>query len=162
QGVNSDGSFPSNLIYLLKTTDMARNVRFIEFDNAIFDSQTRGDDSIVRLETDSTSFPSSGGMQTGLWSFSLPTNSFASGALGDTLTSFAGGLFENQGQTTLFEFLRAGATASYGTVVEPCNYLEKFPDPLVYFYQHRGFSVAEAYYQSVRNPYQGLFVGEPL
>ena len=31
-----------------------------------------------------------------------------------------------------------------------------------YFYQKRGFSLAEAYYQSVLNPFEGLFVGEPL
>ncbi|HUC86079.1 MAG TPA: hypothetical protein VL970_12855, partial [Candidatus Acidoferrales bacterium] len=58
--------------------------------------------------------------------------------------------------------LEAGATASYGTVVEPCNYTYKFPDPMVYFYQNRGFCMAEAYYQSLANPYQGLIVGEPL
>jgi hypothetical protein len=47
-------------------------------------------------------------------------------------------------------------------VVEPCNYLEKFPSPRSYFYQARGFSVAECYYLSVTNPYQGLLLGEPL
>jgi hypothetical protein len=58
--------------------------------------------------------------------------------------------------------LNAGAAGSYGTIVEPCNYLQKFPDPLVFFYQTRGFSLAEAYYLSILNPYQGLIVGEPL
>src|SRR6185295_12397327 len=64
--------------------------------------------------------------------------------------------------TTLLKFLYAGAAGSYGTVVEPCNYLEKFPSPQNYFYQARGFSLAECYYQSLTNPYQGLIVGEPL
>src|SRR6185295_12181591 len=64
--------------------------------------------------------------------------------------------------TTLLKFLYAGAAGSYGTVVEPCNYMEKFPSPQNYFYQSRGFSLAECYYQSVTNPYQGLIVGEPL
>ena len=58
--------------------------------------------------------------------------------------------------------MEAGASGSYGTVVEPCNYTQKFPDPVDYFYQARGFSLAEAYYQSVLNPFEGLFVGEPL
>ena len=40
--------------------------------------------------------------------------------------------------------------------------MQKFPNPLDYFYQNRGFCLAEAYYQSVQNPYQGLLVGEPL
>ncbi|HTA30360.1 MAG TPA: hypothetical protein VK731_07735, partial [Candidatus Cybelea sp.] len=66
------------------------------------------------------------------------------------------------GQTPLLAFLEAGASGSYGTVVEPCNYTYKFPDPMVYFYQNRGFCLAEAYYQSLANPYEGLIVGEPL
>ena len=40
--------------------------------------------------------------------------------------------------------------------------MQKFPNALDYFYQQRGFSLAEAYYQSVQNPYQGLLAGEPL
>jgi hypothetical protein len=58
--------------------------------------------------------------------------------------------------------MNAGAAGSYGTVTEPCNYFEKFPSPQAFFYQLRGFNVAEAYYQSVTNPYQGVVVGEPL
>ena len=72
-------------------------------------------------------------------------------------------MFEDSGgQTPLLAFLNAGAAGSYGTVVEPCNYTQKFPDPRDYFYQDRGFCLAEAYYQSLLNPYQGLLVGEPL
>ena len=62
----------------------------------------------------------------------------------------------------LLAFLNAGACGSYGTVTEPCNYLQKFPSPQDYFYQARGFSLAECYYMSLANPYQGLIVGEPL
>jgi hypothetical protein len=62
----------------------------------------------------------------------------------------------------LLVFLNAGASGSYGTVVEPCNYIQKFPSPQDYFYQARGFSLAECYYMSLANPYQGLIVGEPL
>src|ERR1019366_6825623 len=69
---------------------------------------------------------------------------------------------EDSGQTPAIAFLEAGASGSYGTVVEPCNYTQKFPDAVDTFYQRRGFSLAEAYYQSVLNPFEGLFVGEPL
>jgi hypothetical protein len=82
--------------------------------------------------------------------------------VGDSLTSFGGDILENIGQTTGLAFLEAGAAGSYGTIEEPCNYTQKFPDPVDYFYQTRGFSLAEAYYQSVLNPFEGLFVGEPL
>src|SRR5205823_388637 len=80
----------------------------------------------------------------------------------DNLTSYGGLIFVNSGHLSILSLLAAGASGSYGTVTEPCNYLEKFPSPQNYFYQSRGFSLAECYYQSVTNPYQGLLVGEPL
>ena len=92
----------------------------------------------------------------------MPGNAFVPGAMGDSLTSYAGYILDPAGQTTLLAFLEAGAAGSYGTVTEPCNYRQKFPNPLDYFYQQRGFCLAEAYYQSLWNPYQGLLVGEPL
>jgi uncharacterized protein (TIGR03790 family) len=162
RGVASGSTFPTQTVYLEKTSDQARNVRFIAFDNAIFDTRIRGDNSLVRIDSDSTSFTDTFGLLTGFMLYAFPTNAFIGGALADTLTSYAGDLFENSGQTPLLVFLEAGASGSYGTVVEPCNYTEKFPDPLDYFYQARGFSLAEAYYMSLRNPYQGVMVGEPL
>jgi hypothetical protein len=117
---------------------------------------------VTRTNTDSTAFTNLFGLLTGLANFSLATNAFVSGGLDDSLTSFGGYILENSGQTPLLAFLEAGAAGSYGTIVEPCNYTQKFPDPVDYFYQTRGFSLAEAYYQSVLNPFQGLMVGEPL
>jgi hypothetical protein len=59
--------------------------------------------------------------------------------------------------------LEAGATGSYGTVVEPCNLLEKFPHPAVVMNRYlRGETLIEAYWKSVLMPGQGIFVGEPL
>jgi uncharacterized protein (TIGR03790 family) len=162
RGVASDSTFPTQAVYLAKTSDASRNVRYVEFDNTILSSRVRGDNALSRTNTDSTSATNLLGLQTGLATLTLPTNAFAPGAMGDSLTSYAGLLFENSGQTTLLSFLHAGAAGSYGTVTEPCNYLQKFPDPRNYFYQCRGFCLAEAYYQSVQNPYLGLLVGEPL
>lgn len=162
QGVAGDGSFPAQPVYLEKTSDPVRNVRFYEFDNAIFNARLNNDDSLIRTNTDSTAFTNLLGEMTGMINYSVPSNAFVAGAIADNLTSYGGYLFVPDNQTTLIEFLDAGASASYGTVVEPCNYPQKFPNPLDYFYQNRGFSIAEAYYQSLGNPYQGLIVGEPL
>jgi len=162
QGVASDSTFPTQTVYLAKTSDPARNVRFVEFDNAIFSTRIRGDSSLVWTNTDSTSATNLLGLLTGLSNLSLPNGTFIPGAIGDSLTSYAGALFDAGGQTSLLAFLEAGATGSYGTVAEPCNYTQKFPNPLDYFYQSRGFCLAEAYYQSVQNPYMGLTAGEPL
>jgi uncharacterized lipoprotein YmbA len=92
----------------------------------------------------------------------IANSSFVPGAAADNLTSFGGQIFENSGQLDILALLKLGAAGSYGTVIEPCAYLGKFPAPQNYFYQARGFSMAECYYQSVTNPYQGLLVGEPL
>ncbi len=162
RGVASDSTFPTQAVYLARTSDVARSVRFVEFDNAIFASRVRGNDALVWVNSNATSFTNLLGLMTGLAGLALPTNAFVSGAISDSLTSFAGKLFENSGQTPLLAFLNAGASGSYGTVFEPCNYTQKFPDPRVYFYQERGFCLAEACYQSLLNPYQGILVGEPL
>ena len=162
-GVASDGSFPTQRVWLAKTTDVFRNVRYPEFDNAIFDGRVAGNLSIGRTNSDLPyGLTNLLGYQTGLATFNILSNAFRPGAIADSLTSYAGILYENNGQTTLLAFMNAGACGSYGTVVEPCNYPQKFPSPEGYFYQARGFNLAESYYQSLVNPYQGLIVGEPL
>jgi uncharacterized protein (TIGR03790 family) len=64
---------------------------------------------------------------------------------------------------SILRWLDAGATASYGTVVEPCAFPQKFPHPAIVIDRYtRGESLIEAYWKSVAWPGQGLFVGEPL
>lgn len=85
------------------------------------------------------------------------------GALGDHLTSFGGRLTEAHGQSTALEWIAAGATASHGTVSEPCAHLQKFPHPQwLALHYLQGSTAIEAYWKSVRWPQQGLFIGEPL
>jgi hypothetical protein len=60
-------------------------------------------------------------------------------------------------------WLEAGASGSYGTVVEPCNFPAKFPDPGLALSAYRdGVTLIEAYWRSVAMPGQGVFIGEPL
>ena len=164
RAVTADDSYPTQTVCLAKTDDPFRNVRFTEFDNSVFENQVIGHLAVLRTNTDSTGFTNLAGLQTGLFQFAVPTNGFVPGALADTLTSYSGDLFEFEitDQTPVLGFLESGASASYGTVVEPCVYTQKFPDPVDYFYEARGFSLAEAYYQSLLNPFEGIFVGEPL
>lgn len=162
QGVRSDGTFPDAPVVLAKTSDPLRRIRFVEFDDACFNTQLRGNYQVIRVDEDSP-LGRSGllGYQTGLAYFSIGSDVFVPGAMADSLTSFGGQLF-NGGQTTALAFLQAGAAGSYGTVAEPGANLAKFPHPQNYFYQARGFTLAECYYQSLQLPYQGLVVGEPL
>ncbi len=102
--------------------------------------------------------------QTGLAQLrGLEQLSFLPGALADHLTSFGGVLDGTGGQSTALEWISAGATASHGTVSEPCNHRQKFPHPQVLLLSYlQGSTAIEAYWRSVLWPGQGLFVGEPL
>jgi uncharacterized protein (TIGR03790 family) len=158
----SDSAFFTQTVYLVNSGAYPRNLRYIFFDNTVFDTRLRGNYSVQRTNVyQSSDLPYMGGYENGI-QLGAPTTNFAPGALADQLTSYGGQLFEQSDHTTSLQFVSAGADASYGTVVEPCLYFEKFPSPQVFFYQARGFSAGESYYQSVTNPYQGLLLGEPL
>ncbi len=94
----------------------------------------------------------------------LETLNFMPGAIADHLTSSGGRLDSNsKGQMSVIAWIEAGATGSYGTVSEPCNHWQKFPNPeLLVKYYLAGNTLIEAYWKSVYWPAQGLFVGEPL
>ncbi len=163
QGVASDGTFPTNPMILARSDDRLRNVRYPEFDDAIFDARLYGRPVVVRTNTNLfLGLGRLAGYQTGLQLFSNAPGVFVPGAMADSMTSYGGDLFQPNDQTTLLSFLLAGASGSYGTVVEPANWPQKFPSARDTFYQGRGFSLAEAYYQGITNPFQGLLVGEPL
>jgi uncharacterized protein (TIGR03790 family) len=93
----------------------------------------------------------------------LDTVRWVPGALADHLTSFGGQLDELGGQMSALAWIASGATASYGTVSEPCAHLQKFPHPQVLLLNYaQGSSAIEAYWRSVAWPQQGVFIGEPL
>ncbi len=92
-----------------------------------------------------------------------PPPQWVPGGLGDHLTSYGGSLADARGQGTALDWIASGATASHGTVSEPCNHLQKFPHPQVLLRQYvQGSTAIEAYWKSVAWPQQSLFVGEPL
>lgn len=93
----------------------------------------------------------------------LDTLGWVPGALADHLTSFGGRLDSKNGQMTALEWIASGATASYGSVSEPCSHPQKFPHPqLLLSHYAQGSTAIEAYWKSVAWPQQGVFIGEPL
>jgi uncharacterized protein (TIGR03790 family) len=163
QGVAGDGTFPQQPVVLAKSSDVARNIRYVYFDNAIFNANILGASSIFRTNTDSVGLPGGCmGYETGQADFSVPVGTFVPGAVADSLTSYGGVIFGSISQTNELAFIDGGAAGSYGTVSEPEDDTQKFPNPQVYFYQGRGFNLAESYYQSISEPFLGLIVGEPL
>jgi uncharacterized protein (TIGR03790 family) len=172
RGVASDDTFPTGTGYFVRTTDPARSVRWPSMVQTLSDWDP-APDGLALSYTDNSAGGASDSLTgktdvllylTGLASVpSIGTNTYAPGAVADHLTSYGGILTAPSGQMSVLRWLEAGATASFGTVVEPCNYTEKFPDPSILLdHYYRGETLIEAYWKSVSWPGEGIFVGEPL
>ena len=148
--------------YFLKTSDTARSSRAL-----FFPKSARIDAKKLELKTLDADFIKD--KHDVMFYFTgqsqvegLDTLTFMPGAIADHLTSFGGDLL-GTGQMSSMKWLDAGATGSYGTVSEPCNYWQKFPNPRVVLQHYlAGETLIEAYWKSVKWPAQGVFIGEPL
>ncbi len=163
RGVASDSSFPRGTAYLLQTSDHNRTVRINNVEQPRSEQLTEQ----VRLELLKQDFIRN--KKDVLFYFTglakvpvFNTNRYLPGAIADHLTS-AGGVLTGSGQMSALRWLEAGATGSYGAVVEPCNFTSKFPVPEIVIGRYlRGESLIESYWKSVAMPGQGIFIGEPL
>lgn len=162
RGIASDGSNPAGTAYLVSTSDKARNVRAAGYGMLHAQMQRILPTQIVESNALENK-PDVMFYFTGLPHVpSLLSNTFLPGAIADHLTSAGGELFGGSQMSSL-RWLEAGATGSYGTVVEPCNFAAKFPAPAIVMTRYlQGETLIEAYWKSVLMPGQGLFIGEPL
>jgi uncharacterized protein (TIGR03790 family) len=162
RGVAADGTEPSGTAYLVRTHDSARNVRASGYADAAALLSNRM--KIVLVE-DAIRAPFRDVLAYFTGSAHVDELSmlgFLPGAAADHLTS-SGGRLDGSRQMSALDWLRQGATASYGSVSEPCNQPGKFPNPAVLLnHYRRGDTLLEAYWKSVEMPGQGLFIGEPL
>lgn len=170
-GLAADGTHPKGDGFAFRTFDVARSVRFQEFQAATAEMAGRVNQTYEDCRAPNCS---DWGYLVGhanvltYWQsiarvVNLTTNTFLPGAVGDHLTSYGGILTNTSGQMPCLEYTEAGATASFGTVVEPCNFCQKFPDPSVFWpFYAAGEALVGAYWKSVAWPGEGLFVGEPL
>lgn len=165
RGVAADGTRPTGTGYLLSTGDRARNRRAASFPLAqqVVSPQFDFDVEILRsdalLDKQDVMFYFTGVTRVE----HLDTLKFLPGAIADHLTSFGGKLTEKSGQMSSLRWLEAGATGSYGTVVEPCNFPQKFPNAGLAMETYlNGATLLESYWQSVLWVGQGVFIGEPL
>lgn len=164
RGIAADGTFPRAAGYLVSTSDKNRNVRAATYADIIPYYRA----SPLALEIVKADFIQN--RKKVLFYFTgtkqvraLETIRFIPGAMADHLTS-AGGLLTDSGdQMSSLRWLEAGATGSYGTVAEPCNFPAKFPHPAIVIGRYlRGETLIESYWKSVAWPGEGLFIGEPL
>jgi len=123
RAIESDGSFPSGTAYLLSTSDKARNVRSAWY--PMVEQMFKGPLHVRALREDALR-----DKKDVLFYFTCGAKVEGAGhpvrgAIADHLTSTDGH------QMSALRWLEAGATGSYGTVVEPCNIPQKFPHPPV-------------------------------
>ena len=171
RGALAQQTLPPGDGYFIRTTDARRSdPRYADFRAVV--SQWNHQNGLKMAFVDNSAGPTRDYMQntphvlfyeTGLEQVpAINTNQYVPGALADHLTSFGGDLLASS-QMSILDWIRAGTTASYGTVTEPTANRFKFPQATVlvrqYFY---GNTALEAFNKSVLIPYQGVFVGEPL
>lgn len=160
----ADGTCPAGTVYFMESTDMARTgPRQPGFRSAAAALAKLGVKAEVIAGVLPKDKPDVAGAMIGIASFNWKESgsTLLPGGFCDHLTSF-GGVMTGAGQTVLSEFLRGGAAGACGTVTEPYNTPVKFPTPFLHVYYASGGSLGEAFYQSVRAPYQQLLVGDPL
>ncbi len=162
RGVASDGTHPDGTGYLMITSDRARNVRARFYNGILLMQSDRF--RLHILKADSLQYRRDVMFYfTGLARVAdIDTNTYLPGAIADHLTS-AGGKLTDSPQMSSLRWLEAGATGSYGSVTEPCSFVEKFPRPNIVINRYlNGETLLESYWKSVQWPGQGLFIGEPL
>ena len=161
RGRDSDGTAPNGTVYLITNSDVRTQCRLWEFPAVV---RELGDLGVTAMITNA--LPAGGqpiaGVLHGLADLDLRgERTFAPGCMAEHLTSY-GAAFDVGGQTKLTTWLKAGATASAGTVTEPMSIWAKFPHARYFVHAATGCTVMESFYLAVRCPLQFLPVGEPL
>jgi len=162
RGIASDHTSPPGTAYLMSTSDPLRNVRVYSYPRIVQNLGLVFSLQVIQADVLENK-PDIMFYFTGLATIKkIKTNHFRPGAIADHLTSY-GGMLTDSPQMTILRWLEAGATASYGATVEPCNFPQKFPHPGVVMQHYlAGETLLEAYWKSVAQPGQGIFIGEPL
>ncbi len=165
KGLSSNKTYPNGTSYLMNTSDAVRRIRATYFNSLLLGKVISPYVNVTKVSADYIQKPDILFYFQGL--AKVPniggSNIYLPGAIADNLTSFGGVLDGTKGQTVILDFIKAGATGSFGTVSEPAAYLSKFPDPRIIMVKYAsGETLIESYWKSVLQPYQGLFVGDPL
>lgn len=161
RGVRADCTKPAGTVYFVTSDDVRSKCRQWQFSGAQKELHAMGINSVI---TDN--FPVKAedvmGMMMGAALVSPGRVSrYLPGCMAEHLTS-AAAVFHAAGQTKLTDWLKAGVTASAGTVTEPMSIWTKFPNARFFAHYGAGCSMIESFFQSVRCPLQILIVGEPF
>jgi hypothetical protein len=160
RGQQSDHRGQRQGIYFVTSDDVRSTCREWQYAPAVEELKLRGIEAVV-----TTNFPAGAQNVMGLMMGAETADpsaiqSFAPGAMAEHLTSWSAEFQKPQTKAT--EWLKAGATASAGTVVEPYSNPNKFPAARFYCHYASGCTILESFYQSIACPLQSLLVGDPM
>jgi hypothetical protein len=160
RGVSSDYRGLRSGFYFVTSDDVRSKCREWQFAPAVEELKARGVTATV-----TTNFPAGEKNVMGLLMGAEEVDpsqigSFAPGAMAEHLTSWSAEF--QRPQTKVTEWLKAGATASVGAVVEPYSNHNKFPSARFYAHYTSGCTMLESLYQSIACPLQTLMLGEPM
>lgn len=165
RSVAADGTHPVGTVYFMQTTDAARSApRHGAYPGTVAEIQALGDNAVHLMANLPIGQHDALGIMTGFanTNIDMADFTFLPGAFADHLTSF-GAMFDNSQQTKASEWIRKGASGTFGTVQEPCNYPEKFPHARMHLFYHQGLPLGAAAFRSLRAfPVQGLLLGDPM
>lgn len=160
----ADGSRPSGTIYYEQNADVRSTTRQWGFQAAADRLKKLNVNAVVEKGTLPQNRTDVAGAMIGqaVFNWKDSRSSILPGAICEHLTSCGGMMGQDDGQSPLTEFLRHGAAGASGAVTEPYALQAKFPTPFIQLYYAQGYTLGEAFYQSVTGPYQLLIVGDAL
>ncbi|MDF7808082.1 hypothetical protein P4E94_11580 [Pontiellaceae bacterium B12219] len=159
-GVKSDYRGQRSGIYFIQSEDVRSTCREWQFYPAVNELKNRGISATV-----TTNFPAGKQNVMGIMMGAETVDpsqvgSFAPGAMAEHLTSWSAEFQKRQSKTT--DWIKAGATGSAGSVVEPYSNPDKFPSARFFVHYAAGCTMLESFYQSIACPLQVLLIGDPL
>ncbi len=161
RGAAADFTAPTGTVYFVRSEGVRSKAREWQFSGTAHELRNSGLSSIITSAPPQDRNDILGVMMGAPQVEPGQMGRFLAGSFADHLTSF-GAMFQSGDQTKCTEWLRAGATGSAGTVVEPLSAWPKFPHARIFVHYAAGCTLIESFYQSVRSPLQILPVGDPL
>ncbi len=160
-----DGTRPPGTFYFMQTTDQARSgPRHNAYPAAVSAITNLGGQAEHLFAVLPEGRHDCLGIMTGIATLDVPSANLTilPGAFCDHLTSYAA-TFDVGSQTKMSHWITNGASGTWGTVEEPCNYPGKFPHARAHVYYFQGMSLGESVFRSVSYaPFQGLLYGDPI
>lgn len=159
-GASSDHRGLHSGVYFVKSDDVRSTCREWQFESTVATLKTRRISASITNKIPESARNVMGILMGAETVDPSKIDSFAPGAMAEHLTSWSAEF--QKPQTKLTAWLKAGATGTAGSVVEPYSNFNKFPSARFFEHYSAGCTMMESFYQSIASPLQILLLGDPL